>query len=208
MAEAQNAYRAALDENPNFLPPYYSLATIYRLNNEQDKAISQYKALLDKNPNQTRPHMMLGTIYDLQNKPDLAEKHYRLALKIDPDFIPAVNNLAYRLADNNEGLDQALTLARKAKEKYPDDPRIMDTLGWVYYKRGLYANAITELHDSLKKMPENPEVNYHLGMAHYQNGDTDLARKYLNLARKYLNETLSLDKAFYRADEVRQILAE
>ncbi len=198
---AEAAYQAALTANPDFLRPYYALARIYMMNSQQDKAISQYQAALAKNPNQAQPHMMLGTIYDMQKRPDLSEKEYRQALKINPDFVPAANNLAYQLAEKNKDLDQALSLARKVKEKYPNDPRVMDTLGWILYKKGIYASAIAELKDSLTKMPKNPAINYHLGMAYHGKGDTDQATKYLKKA-------LSLNNQFDGADQAKEILSQ
>ena len=76
----------------------------------------------------------------------------------------------------------------------------MDTLGWVYYKKGLYDSAISEFSDSLEKIPDNALVNYHLGMAFYKKGDNDSARAQLEKA-------LSLNKNFDGAEEARKVLS-
>ena len=141
------------------------------------------------------------TIYDLQNRFDLSEKHYRAALEINPDFVAAANNLAFILADQDRDIEEAFNFARMAKEKYPNDPNVMDTLGWVYYRKGLYDSAIGEFSDCLEKMPENPTVIYHLGMAYYKKGD-------LENARAELAKALQLDESFNGADEAKRILAE
>ena len=167
---------------------------------KEDKAIDQYKAILEKNPNQAGPHMLLGTIYDTQKQFDLAEKHYNMALDINPDFTPAANNLAYLLAKQDKNMNKALSLAQKAKEKFPKDPKIMDTLGFVYYKKGLYDSAITEFTDSLKKIPDNAMVRFHLGLTYYDKGDKDRAKAEFKKA-------LDIDQKFERADEARQILS-
>jgi tetratricopeptide (TPR) repeat protein len=122
----------AIEENPDFMPPYYALARIYLSGKQQQKAIDQYMAILEKNPNQAGPHMLLGTIYDMQKQFDMSEKHYRAALDIDPQFAPAANNLAYMLSSREGDIDEALKFAQVAKEKLPDDPSVMDTLGWIY----------------------------------------------------------------------------
>ena len=145
--------------------------------------------------------MLLATIYDLQDRFDLSEKHYRAALEINPDFVAAANNLAYILADRDKDINEALKFARHAKEKLPNDPNVMDTLGWVYYKKELYDSAIGEFTDCLEKMPDNPTVSYHLGMAYYKKGD-------LEKARAELQKALKLDENFAGADEARRILAE
>jgi tetratricopeptide (TPR) repeat protein len=77
----------------------------------------------------------------------------------------------------------------------------MDTLGWVYYKKGLYDNAIAEFTDCLEKMPDNPTVIYHLGMAYYKKGE-------LQNARAELTKALQLDENFTGADEAKRVLAE
>ena len=200
-AAAIKSFQTAIGENPNFLRPYYVLAEIYLAEHQEEKAIAQYKDLLEINPNQAQPHMLLGIIYEKQKRYDLSEKHYRVALEINPEFAAAANNLAFILADQDKDIDEALRLARMAKEKLPNSPYVMDTLGWVYYKKGLYGSAIGEFSDCLTRIPENPAVMYHLGMAYYKNGD---AQK----ARVELEKALGLDENFNGAEQARQVLAE
>jgi tetratricopeptide (TPR) repeat protein len=134
--EAKKSYTMAIEKDPNFLAAYYMLARIYFLDEAQDQVIAQYEAVLEKDPNQATPHMMLGTIHEMQQRYDLAENHYRQALKINPEFAAAANNLAYILADKDKNIPEALGLAQMAKERLPDSPFVMYTLGWVYYKKG------------------------------------------------------------------------
>ena len=86
-----------------------------------------------------------------------------------------LRNLAYILAEANRDLNDALKFARVAKEQLPEDANIMDTLGWVYYRRGLYDSAIAEFKSSLAKTPGNAAVIYHLGMAYAKKGDKEKA---------------------------------
>ena len=65
-----------------------------------------------------------------------AVKHYRKALALDSSNIFALNNLAYILSRDTARVDEALTFARKAKELIPESPQVMDTLGWLYYRKG------------------------------------------------------------------------
>jgi tetratricopeptide (TPR) repeat protein len=193
--------QAAIKDNQNYLQPYYALAKIYIDEKQEEKAIAQYQAMLQVKPNQAGAHMLLGVIYDAGKQFDLSEKHYRAALEINPDFAAAANNLAYILSEQNENLDEAITLAQKAKEKLPNSPYVMDTLGWTYYKKGLYDLAIMELSDAQSKLSKNAEVAYHLGMAYHKKGDTEKARAELEKA-------LRLNDNFSGADEARQVLAE
>jgi tetratricopeptide (TPR) repeat protein len=199
--KAEESFKKSLKENPNFLKPYYALGRIYLAEKKEEKAISQYNTILAKNPGQTGPHMLLGTIYDMQKRFDLSEEHYRAALDINPDFAPAANNLAYLLVSQKKNIDEALTLAQKAKEKLSNDPNVMDTLGLIYYNKGLYDSAIAQFVDSLEKIPENAVVHYHLGLAYHKKGKKDRAKVELKKA-------LSLDQQFDGADEARQILSD
>jgi tetratricopeptide (TPR) repeat protein len=165
---AEEYFQKAIDENPDFLQPYFSLARIYLADEKVEKAISQYEALLDANPKQAAPHMFLGMIYEGRKQYDLCETQYRAALDINPGFAPAANNLAFILAEQDKNLNEALDFARTAMGKLPNDPHVIDTMGWVYYKKGLYDSAIGQFSDSLAKIPQNASVNYHLGMAYYK----------------------------------------
>ena len=121
-------------------------------------------------------------------------------LDINPDVAAAANNLAWNYAEHGGNLDVALTLAQKAKEASPDDPRIADTLGWIYYKKQLYVKAISELKDSAEQLPHDPVVHYQLGMAYFQNGDQAQAKVALQRA-------LKLQGNFDGAEQAKQILA-
>jgi tetratricopeptide (TPR) repeat protein len=199
--EAESAYQAAILADPNFTQPYYGLAQLYLRRKEVELAIEQYDAMLVKNPNMVGPNMLLGALYDAQKKFDSSEKHYREVLRIDAGFAPAANNLAFLLTERGENLGEALQLAQKAKGKLPEDPSVMDTLGWVYYKRGLYDLAIAEFAGSLEKLPNNASVHYHIGLAYSKKGDT-------GLAKEHLAKALQLDAAFDGAENARKLLAE
>jgi tetratricopeptide (TPR) repeat protein len=199
-AKAEAEFKAAIDAFENYLRPYFELANLYLRRNEIDPAIAQYKAALARDSQQVQPHMLLGVLYDRQHRFDLAEQHYREALKIDPAFAPAANNLAYLLAEHDGNLNEALDFARMAKEKLPNDPGVMDTVGWVYYKKGLYESAIAEFNDCIEKMRDNATVHFHLGMALYK------AQEGVK-AKAELEKVLTLDPKFEKAGQVKEVLA-
>jgi uncharacterized protein HemY len=94
-----------------------------------------------------------------------------------------------------------LKLAQSAKSQLPEEPSVMDTLGWVYYKKGLYDSAIGEFKASLSKAGENPTVAYHLGLAYHKKGEAEKARAELQRA-------LELSGSFEGAEQARKLLAE
>jgi tetratricopeptide (TPR) repeat protein len=200
-ASARDEYETALTKDPNLMNAYLSLAQAYIRENRIDEAIEQYKSMLAKNPNQILAYVALGTLYDASGRGAEAEENYRKALEIQKDFGPAANNLAWNLADNGGNIDEALKYAQIAKEQMPDDASVMDTLGWIYYLKGSYLNAIAELRDSLERSPNHPVINYHLGLAYYKNNQPEKA-----LAS--LRKALELDQDFEGAEEARKIVQE
>jgi tetratricopeptide (TPR) repeat protein len=143
--------------------------------------------------------MGLGMINDAQKNYDKAKEYYQKALKINPNFAPAANNLAYLYAETGENVDIALNLAQMAKQQFPDDPSISDTLGWVYYKKNIFGRAVVYLKEASEKVQENPVIRYHLGMAYYKNGDKEQAKRELKKA-------LELNPKFQGAEEARDTL--
>jgi len=107
---------------------------------------------------------------------------YQKILQLQPDHPIALNNLAYIMAESGGDLDQALTLAQRARQKLPNDLNVADTLGWIYIKKNLSDQAIEIFRDLVKKQPQSSTFHYHLGMALYQKGDKLGARQALQAA--------------------------
>ena len=139
-------------------------------------------------------------IYDAQQKYDKAKEYYQEALKINPNFAPGANNLAYLLAETGENVDVALNLAQNVKQQFPDDPSISDTLGWIYYKKNVFSRAIVYLKEANHKIQNNPMMRYHLGMAYYKNGEKENARRELKKA-------LELNPKFSGSEETKEVLS-
>ena len=199
-SEAERLFKKAIILNPDYLPAYYSLASLYTSEKKTQSAIDHFLVAIDRDAHQEIPHMMLGILYANENRYADAIYHYQKALEIKPDFIPAANDLAYLLAEKGEKLSLALELAKKAKKILPDDPRVADTLGWVYYRMGLYDDALEEFTRGVSKLPNNPTIHFHLGMAYLKTGNKDSARAALKKA-------LRLNAEFPHSDIAKKVLA-
>src|SRR3989475_12324592 len=145
--------------------------------------------------------MLLAAVYDGKGGSAKPQQGYEKVLALNPRFAPAANNLAYLYSEHGGDKEKALQLAQTAKEVAPEDPSISDTLGWILYRRGVYLRALSLLQESAAKLPSNPEVQYHLGMAAYKTGDKETARKALAIA---VNSPTNLPGK----DEARKVLAE
>jgi tetratricopeptide (TPR) repeat protein len=199
--EAEQFFKKSILHDENHLPAYYSLAELYVKEGRAQKAIENFKTASRNNTDKVMVPMMLGILnYMLQND-EQAITHYHRALEINPDFAAAANNLAYLLAEKEKDLNQALELAQRAKAQMPEDPRVGDTLGWVYFKMGLYDAATREFSASLEKLPGNPTILYHLAMTYYKKGNKEQAKSTLEKAWRFSDR-------FENAEQARNILAE
>ena len=99
-----------------------------------------------------------------QNINDLAlmEQDLRKIIRLNPDNAIAYNSLGYTLADRTERYDEAYRLIQQAMEIAPNDPAIIDSLGWVQYRLGRYEEAKESLLLAYELFPDH-EVAAHLG---------------------------------------------
>jgi tetratricopeptide (TPR) repeat protein len=125
--------------------------------------------------------MTLALVYERMKEYPKERDAYEQALAIDPNFVPALNNLAYLYTEQLNDLNKAYDLARKAHDLQPQDASAGDTLGWVLYKRGDYQQALSILQESAQA-GENSEIQFHLGMTAYMMGQTELAKTALRKA--------------------------
>jgi len=198
---AQDRFKKAIETEPNNPAAYVALAEIYAREKRFDEAIKEYENVIAKNPKYLAGYMAVGTIYDQKGDGKKAETYYRKALDIKKDFGPAANNLAWNLTERGGNIDEALTFAQIAKEQLPNSSAVMDTLGYIYYLKGSYLNAIAEFQDSLARDPANPVITHHMGLAQYKNNDKAKAKDYFEKA-------LQLDPNFKGADDARRLLKE
>lgn len=144
-ASAETELRNAMAADENYLPAYSAYASILIEKNQTADALEQYKKIVEKKP-VASVYVLLGMLEEAGSNFPEAEKNYRKSLEIAPDSPIAANNLAWLIAENTNGnLDEALTLAQSAVNQSPKTPEFYDTLGWVYFKKGLYSPAIEQM---------------------------------------------------------------
>ena len=197
--EMERALKKTVEADPASLQAYTMLGKMYYQQGRLDLARRELEKYVATAPMSVPGNTMLGTIIELQGRKDEAKARYGKALQIDPRAAVAANNLAWINANSGGNLDMALQLAQTAKSQLPARHEIDDTLGWIYYKKGLSSMAIESLSVSTQKQPDNPSYNYHLALAHHQNGNKDEAKKLLEKALKSKG-------AFEGSDEAKKLL--
>lgn len=124
----------------------------------------------------------LADVLDRSGKHIDALNAYKEAMKLNPNNAVVLNNLAYLMTQTNGNLDEALTLAQRAKQQLPTLNQVSDTIGWIYIKKNLSDSAIEIFKDLTNKEKENAVFHLHYGMALVQKGDKANALKQFKAA--------------------------
>ena len=209
---AEAEFRRALEIDPNYLLGYSALAALYISSKQEDRAIAEYKKILAIRPDNASVYTLIGMLEDGRQNYDAAADNYRKALQIDQNASIAANNLSWLYAVTGKGnLDEAVRLAQGVVQKNPNVAGYADTLGWVYYKKNLFAAAVEQLQKavdldeaSARATNNSPSATYryHLGMALKGKGDKEGSRRELEAALR-----LAEKRPFADADEARKALA-
>ncbi|MCR8921492.1 tetratricopeptide repeat protein [Dasania sp. GY-MA-18] len=117
---------------------------------------------LNLHPEQGNLLYMRSLVSERRNDFALMEQDLRSIITQDPQNVTALNALGYVLANRGVRLEEAFELINQALSLKPNDPAILDSLGWVEFKRGNYARAVTLLEKAYAAFPD-PEVASHLG---------------------------------------------
>ena len=196
----EEALRSAVSVDPGFATGYTMLADLYVKQRRLDEARAEYEAIAKRDPSNVMAVTMVGLLLEQQGKRDEAIKAYERVVKGGGNSPVAENNLAFMYAEHGMNLDVALELATSAKQRMPDDPSVDDTIGWIYYQKGLPELAIKPLESALKQLPNNAELLVHLGLTYAKLGEKAKARETLQRA-------LKLDPRVVGGDEAKRVLA-
>jgi tetratricopeptide (TPR) repeat protein len=136
---AARQFEAALRADPRFSAAELALAEIEYRQQRTDAARSRLQKVAAREPGNTRVLLALAAIDKNTGNHEQAILHYRAALASDGNNLVALNNLAIELTRSSP--DEALGLAQRALEQAPENPAVQDTLGWIYYRKGIYQTA-------------------------------------------------------------------
>ena len=147
------------------------------------------------------PFILLGELRMSRGTYRGALEAYEEALRRDPDNNTVMNNIASLSVEHGFDLERAATLAARMYAKYPGDPAVADTLGWVLHTQGKRDQALPLLQFAVVAGASNPVHRYHLGAALLKNGETAAGKKELEAA-------LKLSREFDGAAKARTLLKE
>ena len=155
------------------------LGGIFEQGEQFQQAEQLYQRIIETSPRFSPTYSSLGFLKERSGDKGAALDYYRTALKYDTKNISALNNLAYLLVDNFGEVKEALNYAMDAYRLQPNDPRIMDTLGYVLVKNDRPKEAINLLEKAHQLLPDVAAVSIHLATAKIQVGEKESARALL-----------------------------
>jgi len=184
-AEATLKCRERISRRPREVVAYCLLSEILALGGDL-RGAEQALVQAPRPPGHgTRIDLALAQLLVQQGKLPQAKRLYEALLASQPDSWAAINDFACALGEHGDAggdLRRARALAQQANSRFPGNPTIMDTLGWICYRAGDFPQAVLLLEKSAQKRSDSPLIRYHAGMALYRTGKLDQARAHLRFA--------------------------
>jgi tetratricopeptide (TPR) repeat protein len=138
---------------------------------QQNRAIEVLEASARAFPRDSATRLALAGLYSDAGREDDAEKVLRQMIASEPSNANALNHLGYLLARNRRNLDEAISLVNRALTYEPGNGAYLDSLGWAYFQQGDLAQAEKYLGAAAERLPQNSEIQDHLGDLHARRGN-------------------------------------
>lgn len=172
--EAIHELEAYSERYPRDEVALITLGDIYRDQGKYEDAVDAYGEAISRVDTLQGDDWPLfyarGIAYERAGMWNAAEKDFLHALELEPNQPDVMNYLGYSWLVTGKNLDKAKEYIEVALSARPDDAHIIDSMGWAYYVRGEYDEAVTLLERAADLMPQDPTVNDHLGDAYWQVG--------------------------------------
>ncbi len=176
-----NDVRGRVDQSENVIRLFLAEGHILHQEKQYDQAYDIYSEGLLEFPR--HPDLLYARALTAEHidRVDLLELDLLIILQSDPDHANALNALGYTLADRGLRIDEAQKYVERAYELKPNDPAVMDSMGWIQFRKGNYAEAENFLRKALNLM-DDAEIIGHLGELLWAQGNYEEARNLLREA--------------------------
>lgn len=167
LEEAEAGFRSILEADPNLPQVWTSLIRVLNGQGRSEEARTALADGLEANPNGLDLLWAQASFLEQEGDFDGAIAAYERMYELAPDAPVVANNLASLLAsyrDDEASLDQAWTVARRLRGL--EVPPFQDTYGWIAYRRGDLNAALSHLEPAAAGLPDDPLVQFHLGMTY------------------------------------------
>ena len=202
--EAEAIYRQLVDEFPGAEPPLRVLYSLLQMQGREDDAEAVIDTALAAAPGAPMPLVLRAAELERRGEIGGAIEIYEELYAADSSNLILANNLASLISahrDDDESLERATAIARRLRDT--DVPAFQDTYGWIQYRSGNFDEALEYLEPAAAGLPEDPLVQYHLGMTYLALDRHAEARETLERALDIAGEANPLPQ-FDRAREALQ----
>ena len=159
-----------------------SVANFFRNNNHYQQAVDWLSEALKQNP-QDPDYLYARALY--KEPLGLYEEmiaDFKHLLTLDPENMNIINALGYTLVDVNQELEYAEQLIEQAFNAMPNNAAVIDSKGWLAYRKGLYQQALQFLTRAFKISP-SADVATHIGEVYWTSGDKTKALEFWQQAK-------------------------
>lgn len=142
---------------------------------QYEEAFKLYSSALEQLENNNRLLYARALTAEKLNYIDIAIKDLQSIVQREPENAQALNALGYTMVDKTDQIEKGFDYIKQALKFAPNDPSIMDSLGWAYYRLGQYDEALKYLRLAFEQL-KDAEVAAHLGEVLWVAGDRDAAQ--------------------------------
>jgi len=205
LAGAQAALEKSISLDSRNTDAVLELCQVLAAQGKIDRAVATGEQALKVDGSQPGLYLVMGHLYELKADWERAQGAFRNALALTPQNPTASNELARAMLFGGGDSDLALSLAQTAVRGLPQSSGPVDTMGWIYFRKGVYPLALSYLQQALKlqeenRLPDNADIHYHLGLVYQKTGQASLARLQFQLV-------LKIDSNYRDRAEIRKYLA-
>ena len=172
-------------KDPRNADLFVYLGKLYFAQGQEDKALTQFERVIALDPKNTGALYIVGSCYLDRHRRKEAVDLFKRCIAQDPMEDGCLNSLSYIYAEDGVELDEALSLVNRALEIQPDYAAYLDTRGWVYYRKGMYVEALKEI-SRAAELVEDPTIEEHLG-------DVSFKLNHFEAAQEYWKKSLTFD---------------
>jgi putative PEP-CTERM system TPR-repeat lipoprotein len=200
--KSETAFLKAIDAKPNSAEAQIELMELWYRQNEKQKIVKYFNSLIKARPNSIASHAALAAFYLKEHAYLKAIEFYESALDRNPEkFLWTLEMVQLMCSHprNNKDNSNAIVFAKKSLQHHPDNPLVLDALGWAYYHSGNVNQARGYLYQALNLAPNQPTIYFHLAKVSLGTGQ-------YKKAADALEKALAINENFSEKKEALKIL--
>lgn len=159
-----------------------ALLKLYTLSGQQEKAVSLSANLLEEDPGLRGLNLLIADHAMRKGNKAKAIAHYGKELDLDSGDLASLNNLAWEYGIVQGDFERARPYLEKLRARKIQDPRILDTMGWILAKNGSAPEGRKLIREALNLVPDHPVFLFHMGWILDRTGDKEAARSSIQTA--------------------------